>query len=394
MWCENDKKNFGCDRRFFITGPRGPRGFQGVPGATGPTGATGATGATGTTGATGPTGPAGSMGLTGATGPTGATGQDGAAGAIGATGPTGPTGLTSATGATGPTGATGQDGAAGAVGATGPTGPTGLTGATGATGPAGITGQDGAAGPTGPTGATGLSGALAVNPYNVYVQDGAVNGDGSRAAPYATLAEGYSAVEPNGTVHVLEGNYPVTSQLQLTKSGVTIEGENGSTITLQAAIIPFLITAPYNTIKNLTITSDNPYPVEFIQIGANNAQILDNTIYGPTQSGSSTGWVVNRAIVTQNGVSDFLIRNNLFYSLRQPAYFNPSSNGSVLFNTVLNTRGYVVDQAIVLFSGNSWGIPENAVDIALLSGTTSGAPYDPTTALAQYNAEANISDQR
>ena len=72
---------------------------------------------------------------------------------------------------------------------------------------------------------------------------------------------------------------------------------------------------------------------------------------------------------------------------------NPS-NGEVLFNTVLNTRGYVVDRASVLFSGNSWGIPENAVDIALLSGTQSGAPYDPTAKLSQYNSAANISDQR
>lgn len=52
------------------------------------------------------------------------------------------------------------------------------------------------------------------------------------------------------------------------------------------------------------------------------------------------------------------------------------------------------DGASVLFSGNSWGIPESAVDIALLAGTPSGAPYDPTTALSEYDSQANISDQR
>lgn len=52
------------------------------------------------------------------------------------------------------------------------------------------------------------------------------------------------------------------------------------------------------------------------------------------------------------------------------------------------------DGASVLFSGNSRGIPESAVDIALLAGTPSGAPYDPTTALSEYNSQANISDQR
>ena len=47
-----------------------------------------------------------------------------------------------------------------------------------------------------------------------------------------------------------------------------------------------------------------------------------------------------------------------------------------------------------LFSGNSWGIPENAVDIALLAGTKTGAPYDPLTALSSSNSDATISDQR
>ena len=34
------------------------------------------------------------------------------------------------------------------------------------------------------------------------------------------------------------------------------------------------------------------------------------------------------------------------------------------------------------------------VDIALLAGTQSGAPYDPTTSLSQYNSSASLSDQR
>lgn len=38
-------------------------------------------------------------------------------------------------------------------------------------------------------------------------------------------------------------------------------------------------------------------------------------------------------------------------------------------NVTYNTRGFVVDQASFSFSGNSWGIPENAVDMALLAGT-------------------------
>lgn len=64
-----------------------------------------------------------------------------------------------------------------------------------------------------------------------------------------------------------------------------------------------------------------------------------------------------------------------------------------MYNVVYNTRGYVVDQAVFVFSGNSWGLPANAVDIALLSGTVQGAPYDPLTALEASNSSATVSDQ-
>ena len=142
------------------------------------------------------------------------------------------------------------------------------------------------------------------------------------------------------------------------------------------------------------MTSNVPYPVEFIQIAGDGNQILDCQIYGPNQSGDSSTWVVNRGFVTQVGSTNLLARNNVFYNLRQPAYLNPDSTGIIMDNMAFNTRGYVVDRALFLFSGNSWGIPENAVDIALLSGTVTGQPYDPLLALINSNSQATISDQR
>ena len=68
--------------------------------------------------------------------------------------------------------------------------------------------------------------------------------------------------------------------------------------------------------------------------------------------------------------------------------------GTIMVNVVYNTRGYVVDWALFIFFGNSWGIPEKAVDIALLAGTTTGAPYDPLSALEASNSSATISNQR
>ena len=102
--------------------------------------------------------------------------------------------------------------------------------------------------------------------------------------------------------------------------------------------------------------------------------------------------MVNRGFVTQGSVTNLLVRDNIFHTLRQPAYLNPNSTGTIMNNVVYSTRGYVVDRAIFVFSGNSWVIPENAVDIALLAGTVTGVPYDPLSALEASNSNATISD--
>ena len=245
----------------------------------------------------------------------------------------------------------------------------------------------------GPQGPTGPTGSVESNPYNLYVQSTAApDGDGSQARPFQTIDEALAVVEPNGIINILQGMYPITQQISLNIPGLTIKGRAGSLILLQAPIVPFLCNDNI-TIDGLTMTSDQPYPVEFIQIGGNGNQILNCQIYGPNQAGDYSTLVVNRGFVTQSNVTNLLVRNNIFHTLIQSAYLNPNSTGTIMDNVVYNTRGYVVDRAVFLFSGNSWGIPENAVDIALLAGTTTGAPYDPLSALEASNSTATISDQ-
>ena len=321
-----------------------------------------------------PTGPTGATGLPGPAGPTGATG------AAGATGPTGPTGEAGLPGPTGPTGA---------AGATGPTGPAGEAGLPGPTGPAGMAG---ATGPTGPTGATGNLGA---NPYELFVQaDAAPGGDGSQAAPYQTIQQALAAAPPDSVIHVLRGTYPISQQLAISTPGLTFRGRAGAVILLEAPVVPFLCNGGDETIDSLVMTSDNPYPVAFIQLAGDGNQVLNCQIYGPEQPGDSSTWVVNRGFVAQADATNLLVRDNVFHTLRQPAYLNPGSTGTIMNNVAYNTRGYVVDRATFLFSGNSWGLPANAVDIALLAGTATGAPYDPLSALESSNSSATVSDQR
>lgn len=198
----------------------------------------------------------------------------------------------------------------------------------------------------------------------------------------------------DSVIHVLRGTYPITQQMVVSTPGLTILGRAGAVILLEAPVVPFLLNGGDETIDGLTMTSDTPYPVEFIQVAGDGNQILNCMIYGPNQPGDSSTWVVNRGFVTQGNATNLLARENVFHTLRQPAYLNPGSTGTIMNNVVYNTRGYVVDGATFVFSGNSWGLPANAVDIALLSGTASGAPYDPLSALEASNSSATVSDQR
>lgn len=328
------------------------------------------------------------QGPPGATGPTGASGENGLPGPTGATGATGERGLQGLIGATGPTGATGVTGATGATGATGPAGIAGDTGATGPTGPTGPTGATGEIGPTGPTGTLGVNNSL------LFVRSGNVGGDGTQANPLPTISDAINQVEDNGYIIVEEGVYDISTTLNLNKSGISLIGKPNSIIMLQSNVVGMLVSGDSNEVYGLTFTSNNPYPTEFIQIGGNNNIIRNNILFGPEQSGSSDTWVTNRGVVTQGATQDSWIDGNIFYSLRQAGYLNPNSTGYITHNVVFNTRGWVVDQALMQFSGNSWGSPANAVDIALLAGTTTSAPYDSVSDLQRNNSMANISDQR
>ena len=234
-----------------------------------------------------------------------------------------------------------------------------------------------------------------VDPNNIFVLAGSVEGNGSRANPLGTITEGIAAVNPGGTVHILSGTYPITTQIAVNKAGITLKGESGTMLILQADLIPLLILSNDTTIDGLTITSDIPYQKEFIQVAGANTRLMNNTIFGPPQALPMSNWVVNRAVVPQVGVTNLMVENNTFYSLRTGIYINPNVTGAMNSNVVYNTKGgFLVDRAFTTFNNNSWGTPANEFDIVLLAGTTMGPPYDNLAALSAANHDATISDQR
>lgn len=110
-------------------------------------------------------------------------------------------------------------------------------------------------------------------------------------APFQTIDEALAAVEPDGTIHVLRGTYPITQQLVVNKPGVTIQGTAGAEVLLKVPIVPFLLTGGDDTLDGLTITSDQPYPVEFIQVAGDGTRCSTARYTGrPRRATPRPGW--------------------------------------------------------------------------------------------------------
>lgn len=236
-----------------------------------------------------------------------------------------------------------------------------------------------------------------VNPMNVYVQKGGrwKRGNGSLAKPFSTIEEAIAAVDVGGTVNILADTYPITKQINVNKQGITIKGESGATLSLQADVVPLIVSADNITIEELIITSKIPYKKEFIQVRGNHTSIRSNTIFGPEQTVPMEKWIANRAIVAKENVQNLLVEDNVFHSLKTGIYVNPKVTGMINRNFIKNsTDGLVVDRALIVIDGISLGRPPNMNDIVLLAGTTPGPPYEKLTVLSKNNDNASILDKR
>lgn len=245
-----------------------------------------------------------------------------------------------------------------------------------------------------------------LNPNVIYVSatgDNDSTGDGSQAAPYATIAKGVSEVAQGGTVYVESGTYTPGSAITVPED-VTILGQSGATISVDPTSLAkvFSMTNDGATIEGLTITYTAKAPASsavMVYIQADNITIRGNTFSGQFVSGDSG---VGRAMVISYGSTGLNITDNTVAHLRQPAYINGSSasptTGAINNNRVYGTKGWVIDGALMTFTHNIWtatgaygvGTSGNiGCDIALLASVPKPTPvYDPISTLAANNGGA------
>jgi len=202
------------------------------------------------------------------------------------------------------------------------------------------------------------------------------------------------AASPGDTVNLAAGTYVLTSQVDLNKANLTLVGAGSSSTIVQVSgsSYGFYITATGVAIQALGIQKTDKTGQNIIYVGASNVSISNSDISGQFAIGDAE---VSRAIEVAGGLSGLNFSGNTIHSLRQPAYVNGVTTGTISNNYVYLTRGWVVAEGNLTFTGNTWGTGANAnvYDIAVLS-TVSPTYYADIPAMAAANNSAFIEDQR
>ncbi|HQC21943.1 MAG TPA: hypothetical protein PLO92_08965, partial [Anaerolineaceae bacterium] len=174
---------------------------------------------------------------------------------------------------------------------------------------------------------------------------------------------------------------------------VTLDGGGSAKIQVSGTGYRITMTTAGATLKGFDIEKTDKTGVQdIIYIAANNVTISNNKIHGQFVIGDGD---VSRAMVTSGGYSGVTISNNEIYDLRQPAYISGVITGDITNNYTYRTKGWVLEEGDMTFTGNTWGTGANAnvFDIAILS-LVSPSYYTDVPAMSAANNNAFIEDQR
>jgi hypothetical protein len=214
-------------------------------------------------------------------------------------------------------------------------------------------------------------------------------------SPYATIQAAVTASNPGDIINIASGTMVLAGQVSVNKSNLTIQGQgSGSTILqVSGAGYSFLVTATDVTIRDLQILKTDKTGQNIVGDQGNNFTFQNNIVQGQFVLPDGD---VSRALEISPGYTGISISGNTFANLRQPAYLNPGSIITISNNLVYGTKGWVVDNANVIFTANQWATgsqTKNYWDIAILTGTNASY-YTDLIALSSANNGAVIEDQR
>ncbi len=220
---------------------------------------------------------------------------------------------------------------------------------------------------------------ISSDPFNIFVQSGAVGGNGTLNHPFGTIEEGMNAVADGGTVHILEGIYNIASQLNITKSMIL----DGS----QAISMPQLIFDPIVNLDGLVIESDD--------VTISNLHLISNR----TLTGSNA--VVKVELRTlANLYHNINISSNIIEGTVRSGYFwaedltiednifnhNATNSQSLRFQMVRGTTNILNNT----FNGNSTSVGAVIFEPNLVSYTMSGTIHINGNTMSSFNQFVNF----
>ncbi|WP_227019254.1 collagen-like triple helix repeat-containing protein [Sinanaerobacter chloroacetimidivorans] len=201
-----------------------------------------------------------------------------------------------------------------------------------------------------------------VDPENIWVEAGAVSGDGSIANPFGTIEEGITAVAAGGTVHILGGTYNVATQINITKS-LTLLGESEP--------LPQIIFNPAVTLDAVQIMADD-ITVENLHLISNRTLTADNAVIRVVLKSSLpidlyNNFNLRSSIVEGTVRSGYLWAQNM--TIEDTQFIHNAVNTQALRLQLVRGTTNLLNNT---FTGNSTSVGAIVVEPNLVSYTTSG----------------------
>lgn len=202
------------------------------------------------------------------------------------------------------------------------------------------------------------------------------------------------------TIDITAGTYNLTGTVNIDKA-LSIVGEPNTVITADNVSYAFNLNADNITVKGLVFTSFSKMTnVGYLYAHTNNVTIQGNIFAGQYSFGD--GQVTRGILVGPNSATNLIIKNNYFHSVRQPAYIDNGTTGTISDNFAQGTKGWVIGaDSNLAFTNNSWGTTaaansgdqKNAVDIAIIKNASTRDNYTDVMALSRANNNAAIDNQ-
>ncbi|KUO58956.1 MAG: hypothetical protein APF84_05740 [Gracilibacter sp. BRH_c7a] len=201
-----------------------------------------------------------------------------------------------------------------------------------------------------------------VDPNNIYVEAGAIDGNGSIAMPFGTIEEGMVAVEEGGTVHVLGGTYNVATQIIITKP-LTLLGESDP--------LPQIVFDPLINLDGLQIMADN-VTIDKLHLISNRTLTADNAVFRVVLKASNPielydNFNLRSSIVEGTVRSGYIWAQNM--TIEDTTFMHNAFNTQALRLQIVRGTTNILNNR---FQGNSTSIGAIVVEPNLVSYTTSG----------------------